>query len=388
MTQKLIYFFIVFTLWGLISCQTKGNKFESAFYKLNDSVDFTHQVNLRYAKHFSVENLGNYKKIHIFNTQNGDTLISYILALRGVELPQNVTENNQIIRVPVQTIVCLASTHIGALSILNLREHLIGATNLKNLWDEQIVEMIAQGKIHQVGKGMKADPEQIISLHPDVVIKNDYSDNIKEQELEKIGIGTICYSDKRESNLMARAEWLKLIGILFCKNEEADSIFNHIESKYFAVKQLAKKITESPAVFVAQDYNKTWYMPGEQNYVVDMIRSAHASVKTIPGVNTTTPCGFEKIYADHWNDKYLISLKATTISNLADFIASNQRYNEFEACKLSNVYINNKKVKVGGGNDFWESGTFNPDIILKDLIKILHPQLLEDHEMVYFRKLE
>lgn len=389
MLIKPLFFIIACSMLGLAACNTNRYEYQSVDYTQNDSVDFTYPVTLKYAKHFSIENLNNYKKIHIFNTSNGDTLITYTIALRGVELPKEITKNEYVIRVPVQTIVCLASTHVGALNVLNLRDKLVGATNLKNFWDEDITEMIKQGKISQVGKGMKADPEKIISLSPDVVIKNDYSDNIHEEELEKIGIGTICYSDKREGSLLARAEWLKLMGILFCQNEKSDSIFQNIENKYLAVKQIvAKQTTNKPEVLVVQDYNGTWYLPGDHNYVIDMIRDAHASVKTIPGVNTTMPCSFEKIYAEHWNDKYLISLKATTISNLADFKSSNQRYSEFEACKQGNVFINNQRVKSAGGNDFWESGTFNPDLVLKDLIKIFHPQLLEDYEMVYFRKLE
>jgi iron complex transport system substrate-binding protein len=43
---------------------------------------------------------------------------------------------------------------------------------------------------------------------------------------------------------------------------------------------------------------------------------------------------------------------------------------------------------AGGGNDFFESGVINPHLILKDMIKIFHPDLLTDHQLHYYMKLK
>ena len=37
--------------------------------------------------------------------------------------------------------------------------------------------------------------------------------------------------------------------------------------------------------------------------------------------------------------------------------------------------------------DFYEDSPFHPDRLLKDLIKIFHPTLLEGYELKYFTKL-
>jgi iron complex transport system substrate-binding protein len=42
-------------------------------------------------------------------------------------------------------------------------------------------------------------------------------------------------------------------------------------------------------------------------------------------------------------------------------------------------------VNAYGGNDYWESGIVHPDVILADLVKILHPDLLPDHELYYYQ---
>ncbi|BAL99694.1 MAG: hypothetical protein KatS3mg049_2263 [Caldilinea sp.] len=52
------------------------------------------------------------------------------------------------------------------------------------------------------------------------------------------------------------------------------------------------------------------------------------------------------------------------------------------------MYNNNARLNEYGGNDYWEGGLANPDVVLADLIKIFHPELLPDHELVYYRKLD
>lgn len=69
-------------------------------------------------------------------------------------------------------------------------------------------------------------------------------------------------------------------------------------------------------------------------------------------------------------------------------MAEDNRYANFAAVKTGNVYNNNARINNSGGNDYWESGTSNPDIVLSDLIKILHPEILPNHQLVYYRKLE
>jgi iron complex transport system substrate-binding protein len=45
-------------------------------------------------------------------------------------------------------------------------------------------------------------------------------------------------------------------------------------------------------------------------------------------------------------------------------------------------------MSPGGGNDYWESGAINPQVILKDIASILHPELFENYDLVYYRKIK
>ncbi len=74
----------------------------------------------------------------------------------------------------------------------------------------------------------------------------------------------------------------------------------------------------------------------------------------------------------------------TIIGAVVDY---DQKFKGFKAVKEQQLFNNDKRVNAKSGNDYWESGVINPHIILKDLIEIFHPQLIE-HDLYYYRKLE
>jgi iron complex transport system substrate-binding protein len=71
---------------------------------------------------------------------------------------------------------------------------------------------------------------------------------------------------------------------------------------------------------------------------------------------------------------------------LKDVIVEDNRYGDFKAFRKGNLYNNNARVNANGGNDYWQSGISNPDVVLSDLIKILHPEILPNHNLFYYQK--
>jgi iron complex transport system substrate-binding protein len=60
----------------------------------------------------------------------------------------------------------------------------------------------------------------------------------------------------------------------------------------------------------------------------------------------------------------------------------------FKPVKNKKVYHHLNRVTETGGNDFWESAMLRPDILLKDFIKIAHPELLPNWELYYLGEVE
>ena len=88
----------------------------------------------------------------------------------------------------------------------------------------------------------------------------------------------------------------------------------------------------------------------------------------------------EAFEADYW----LNQNSYNSISAVTDF---DENFKNFLAVKKQQLYNNNSRLNDKGGNDYWESGVINPHLVLKDLIEIFHPELL-DHKLYYYRKME
>jgi len=67
--------------------------------------------------------------------------------------------------------------------------------------------------------------------------------------------------------------------------------------------------------------------------------------------------------------------------------AQDNRFADFKPFKNGNDHYN-KRTNDAGANDYWESGAVNPQLVLSDLIRILHPELLPKHELVYYHQLK
>ena len=95
---------------------------------------------------------------------------------------------------------------------------------------------------------------------------------------------------------------------------------------------------------------------------------------------------FESVYeksntADYW-------IGAANYFSLEALKGADQRYASFDAFSNDHIYTYNARQIPNGGNDYFESGFSRPDIVLNDLVKIIHPTLLPEHELYYYRKLD
>jgi iron complex transport system substrate-binding protein len=78
---------------------------------------------------------------------------------------------------------------------------------------------------------------------------------------------------------------------------------------------------------------------------------------------------------------------AFLVNTLDDLLAQDERYADFAAFQAGAVYNDTNRVNANGGNDFWETGVTNPHLVLQDLVSIFYPDLLPDHERVFYKKL-
>ncbi|MEM8642021.1 MAG: ABC transporter substrate-binding protein [Cyanobacteria bacterium P01_G01_bin.54] len=359
---------------------------------------FPAKVQLDQATGFTVEYHNHYKVVTVNQPWKNAVGVSlaeqhrhfqYVLVQCGTPRP-NGFEDAQVIDVPIQSVVTLSTTHLPHLEQLDELEALVGVGEFKRVNTQAVRQKIDQGAIEEFNSGTILDLERLLVAEPDLVLAFATGDPETDTypRLMRAGIPVAIVAEYMEASPLARSEWLKFTALFFNQEAQAQEVFAEIADEYKTMQQLTAALTDRPTVFTGFSYDGTWYMPGGQSYMAQFLQDAGADYLWADTNQAgSLPLDFEVVYdraatADFWVN---VSQNWQTRQ---DAIAADPRYGEFQAWQQQQVFNNNARLNPSGGNDYWESGISHPHWILADLIKIFHPDLMPDHELVYYQPLQ
>lgn len=351
---------------------------------------FPAKVTAKYAT-FEVEYFNNYKVVTVNDPWLGaNQSFTYVLVQCGTPAPDGFADT-PVIEVPIDSIVSLSTTYLPQLEQLGLLDKLVAVDSGDWTTTEAVRAAVAAGDVAVVGSGTTINIEQLLDLEPGLIMA--YSIGMPEYDtfpvVEEAGLPVVLNGDFVENNPLGRTEWIKYMALFFNAEEKAQAVFDEIEAEYTAVAALAAASADRPTVFLSSVYDGTWWMAGASSYMAQLIADAGGDyLWADSGSVGSSPVDFEAVLeraaaADFW-----INPDNSFWFSVDDVLASDERYAEFAAVNNGNLYNNNAIVNENGGNAFYEAGAANPHIVLKDLVKIFHPDLLPDHELVYYRQVE
>ena len=342
----------------------------------------------RHASRFRVDYQDGHKRIDIVDPWRGAQFdISFVLLPCDEEAPP-LDPETVILRIPPQRVVTTSTTQLPHFIALDVIEHLAGHNRFDYVSSPEIRERIDAGTLVEVGDGVRLNPEMLIDLEPDLVLAT----SIGNPELDVLGmlrgldLPFALDSAFIEETPLGRAEWIKFTALFFDKEAEANLLFDAIEARYQALAELASSAARRPTVLVGTPFQGTWHVSGGAAYQARLIADAGGSYLWADDPSSgAIPLDFEAVYArglsaDVWLHPY-------GWSSLNDGIRLDSRMGDFAAFQSGQVFNNDQRTNVHGGNDYWETGSLRPDLILADLLHILHPELLPDHELVFHRRL-
>lgn len=312
----------------------------------------------------------------------------YHLVRRGSVVPAGL-DSSTIIFVPVKKIICMSTTHVAMISALNEENTISGVSGTSFVFSEKIIKNIGKGLVEDIGYEANLNKELILKISPDLVMmygigseSAGYTGKIRE-----LGVKVIFNADYLETDPLGKAEWIKLFGALYCKENLADSIYTSEIQEYNTLKSFIEEhISARPKVLLGLPYKDTWFISPGNSFISKLIGDAggdylwHNTESSV-----SMPFGIEKVYLGALTAEYWLNIGSVSSKN--DIISVDQRLKDLPCYKNGNLYNNNKRVTVKGGNDFWESGAVYPHLILKDIATILHPELFNDKELVFYRKI-
>lgn len=206
-------------------------------------------------------------------------------------------------------------------------------------------------------------------------------------KIEELGINVIYNADYLETDPLGKAEWIKLFGALYCRERMADSIFNAESEAYNKLKSfIAGNITEKPQVLLGLPFKDTWFVSPGNSFISKLIEDAGgAYLWKDTKSSVSMPFGLENVYLKAVNADFWLNIGTVRTKN--EIHAVDPRLTDLSCFKTGNLFNNNNRVTDAGGNDFWESGTVYPHLILQDIATILHPELFPEKKMYYYRKI-
>lgn len=386
--------FLLFVLFSLIVPPTLAQDAECVADYDPDVDYFPDKIEITHAEGFEVEYFNNYKVLRTLIPYPGATeAVEYVLVQCGTPAPEGY-EGAQMVEVPVDSFAAFSTTQIPHLKELGHLDALVAMDTFgyQLVYEPDVQDMIAAGEVVDLGSGTTVNVELALELAPDVVMANGFDPATDAHPvLIDAGIVAVLNSEWLEPTLLGRAEWIKFTAAFFNEEARAAEVFDHIISEYQVVSDLAASVPEDERVTVLWNsystYSESWIIPGQQTWVGQLLRDAGVNYVLMDEVpDQSKDFSFEPVI-EAGLDAPLWIPNAFLVNTLDDLLAQDERYADFAAFQSGNVYNDTNRVSAAGGNDYWESGVTNPHLLLQDLVRIFYPDLLPDHELVYYKKL-
>ena len=365
--------------WVLLLSACGGGSKTSSLQAEGDTVRMKYSSLLQIVKH------ADYTVVTIRNPWDTlKVLHTYLLADREKPLPEHLPEGT-VVRTPLQKSVIYSSVHCSLWSELDELKGIGGVCGLEYIKLPQIQEGCRNGSIVNVGNSMNPDIERIIDLRPDAILLSPFENSGGYGRVGKLNIPIIECADYMETSALGRAEWMRLYGLLLGKEAQADSLFAGIEKEYLTLTQQVKSQNlKRPTVISEMKNSSAWCIPGGNSTMGRLYQDAGADYVFASLSNSgSVPLAFETVFdrggnADIWLIKYN-QPQDKTYSELERDYAPYARFKAFQDRKVYGCNTNHVP--------FYEESPFHPELLLKDLIKIFHPELLPDYDLKYFSNL-
>lgn len=325
------------------------------------------------------------------------------IARGGETAPAGFT--GQTVGAGAKRLVCMSSSYVAMLAELDATWRIVGLSLLDYISNDSVAAR--RGHIVEVGYESNIDYERLVGVAPDLVLLYGLDGlNPMEAKLRELGIPFVYMGDYVEENPLGKAEWIVAVAEILDDREAGEAVFSGLAPRYEALKARVDSAERAyvasadaagmaidapsafrPKVMVNVPYGDSWFMPADGSYAVRLIRDAggHYLYERNHGTRSV-PVDMETAMlltaeADVW-------CGFGSLTTLAELKRLLPNVAGMPCVRAGRLYNDNRRLNAAGGNDYWESGIMHPDLVLRDWVKILHPELVPGAEFVYYRKME
>ena len=374
-----LVFFIFIGSFLFISCKENTKELNSS--------EKGEQIKISYAKGFTIEDFNDHYILTVRDPLDSSKTIQQYYLYRSLE-PEIKIKGMEYVHIPITDLASLSTTHLPFLEALKVEDKLIAFSGLKYIYSEKFNQRIEENLIYDIGNEGGINVELLVVLQPDIIMAYNSGNPEYDQfdKMRSLKLIPVLNNEYLELIPLGQAEWIKFVATFFDKLSASQNLFSSVEAEYKTIQKITDTIQNKPTVFTGLAFKGEWTVPGGKSFAATFLKDAGANyIWSADDKTGNFPVAFEEVInktkdADFW-------IHPGASQNLQEMVNTDIRFNYFNAFRIENVYNNNNRVNSAGGNDYWESAVFAPQVVLKDLVKIFHPELMLNHSFVYYKHL-
>lgn len=302
------------------------------------------------------------------------------------EFRRNPTDNQ--IPWPASRIVTLSATHVGMVIMADARDAVVGVDSRDFVYDEELGQRIESGEIIEVGQNGQMDLEKILEVKPDLVLISGFPDGASRDliRLGELGIPLLPVAEWQETHPLARADWALVVAAALDKTEQVQPQLDSIHQRYHRLITDLPEERERPLVLTGSPFQGTWYVPAGNSFLATLVHDAGGRTAWEAEAGTgSLPLDPEVVYPVGL--QAAIWVNPGVYQNQEELLGAFPRYQPFPTIAQQQVYNYYKQALPNGANAYWEEGPVRPDLVLRDLMTIFHPDLRGNSPLTYYRRL-
>ena len=290
----------------------------------------------------------------------------------------------QVATVPISSLYSASTTHLPLLIDLRRLDVLTGVSQMKYLAGDEVLKRAASGQVLEFAPISTIDAELVVSRRPGVLMTGGATSSALAV-IRSAGIPVVANNEWLESTALARAEWLKYMSLFLNEERAAQQLYSEMKRRYKGLSGRAMAVPEDrkPTVMTGRGTRGDFVIAGGRSYVAVLIRDAGGRyVWTDNPAEGSATIDLEAQIrragnADVW-------INGGGWSSLAAMVKDEPRYAEFKAYRTGQVWVYERQLTPAGANDYWSRAVSHPDLVLADLVKIFHPNLVPQHEFRWY----
>ena len=352
---------------------------------------------IRHAKTFTVSQHDGYQVVDLkasivswgAGAKGPEQRARVVLVPRGKPAPALTgdLDDASVIEVPVQRIAVNLAAFEAMLTALGVDERLV-AVDGRRSYNDEIRERVFAGELAQIGYGWHSPPtlDALLGAKPELLLMSmgDLSHTAQMERIRSLGVPVIPLFIESEPHYMGRMEYIRLVGLLTGRDKQAREFVAMVERNVESLKTAA-------AAQPTKDVISAWYsgsgrwMATVRNSGAALLRDANArnllQEPDDPLRDEIQKLGTEQMIL-RGRDADCAILRDSHSQPFRD----QKTLEQFRAYREGCVFGALGMIKADvDAYDFYERAVIRPDLVLGDLVRMLHSELRQDEPFRYIQ---